>query len=119
MNYLFLIISIMVATEIIFKTNYFDLVIALIKTTKRSIYIIMHNHISDHWKEKIIPSYSQRMMKISTKMLLIFLSIILIFPLVDLLLEGFIEFLLTFKGILASFLFAIAYVYLRKLFFNG
>ena len=56
MNYLILILLIFVSLKIIEKTNCIYLVYASIKSMRRAMNLIMNKKISDHWKEKIIPT---------------------------------------------------------------
>ena len=114
MNYLILILLIFISLKIIEKTNCIYLVYASIKSMRRAMNLIMNKKISDHWKEKIIPTYSLGTMKSSLSLLLVFLVIILLFYLVGFLNPEFIEFIFSIKAILISFFSALTYSCLKK-----
>jgi len=115
MNYLILLLIIIISTEILIIFNYSSLINSVIRLTRKAIKIISNKHISDHWKEKIIPEYALRMMRKSLSMLLIFLIVIVLFFITSTFLYEFLEFIFSYKGIIASTIFACGYFYLKKL----
>ena len=118
MNHLILFISCLFSVEILIRSNYISLINSLFKVSKKAFNIISNKNISDHWKENIIPKYSIQMMKVSLQMLLIFILIILIFVIGDRVLSGFLEFTLSWNGIIESILIAFIYAYIRKMIFR-
>ena len=116
MNFLILCLLIVVSAEILIHYNYIFLVNSLIKLNIKAYQIIVNKKVSDNWKEKIVPEYSLRMIKISLAMLLIALIIILLFFITGLLFIDFRNFIFSFQGIMASILLAFGYVYLKNLF---
>jgi hypothetical protein len=82
--------------------------------TKKVIYVIPQNNISDHWKEKVVPAYALRMMKYSFQILLILLLIMTLFFIADYFFNDFLAFTFSLIGIIESMVFAFGYVYLRK-----
>tara|TARA_B100000945_G_C19817988_1_gene339230 strand:- start:48 stop:404 length:357 start_codon:yes stop_codon:yes gene_type:complete len=118
MNHLILLVICLVSVEIFIRSNYISLINSLVEVSKKAISIILNKNISDHWKENIIPKYSLQMMKYSMQMLLILLLIIFIFVIADNLFIGFLDFTLSWNGIIESILLAFSYAYIRKLIFR-
>ena len=118
MNFLILFILIIISTEIFIKNKYISLIGILFKSLKKTSNIINNRNISDHWKEKVIPKYSLKMIKVSFSMLITFLIILSLFLIVGIFSNEFLEFLMTFKGIVGSVLFSFIYVYFKKFFLN-
>ena len=114
MIYLILLLNVIIIFEIIHKSNYFYLINSLIKFSKKASKIILDKKISDHWKEKIIPNYSLKMLKVSMSMLLILTISIVIIYLTGLIYDDFLPFVLTIKGIITSFIFAYCYFFLKN-----
>jgi hypothetical protein len=82
--------------------------------TKKAIYVISQNNISDHWKEKAVPAYALRTMKYSLQISLILLVILSLFLIAGFFFNDFLALTLSIFGILESLVFAFGYVYLRK-----
>jgi len=114
-KHLILFVICSLSVEIFINSNYISLINSLVKVSKKAINIISNKKISDHWKEYIIPKYSIQMMKVSLRMLLIFISIIFIFVLVNNFVGGFLKFTFSLNGIIESILFAFSYAFIRKL----
>ena len=115
MNYLFLIIIIIVSTEITIKFNFLYLINSLLKSFSKANRLIFNKKVSDHWKEKTIPQYSFMMMRYSTIILLILIIIFFLFFVTSIFKDNFLIFALSFRGLVSSILFAFSYVYLKKL----
>ena len=115
MNHLILLIICFLSVEIFIRSNYLNLIRSLKNVSKKAIYIILNKNISDHWKENIIPKYSLQMMNYSLQMLLMLFLIIFIFVIVDNLFIGFLEFILSWNGMIESILIAFSYAYIRKI----
>lgn len=115
MNHLILILICVLSIEIFLRFNLLSVLDSFLKLTRQVVHIIFENNISDHWKEKVIPTYALKIMIYSLKILLIFLGIISLFFATDFFLIGFFSFTFSFLGILESALFASGYFYLRKL----
>ena len=115
MNYFILFFIMIISAEIIINSNYILLLNLLIKLNKSAIKVILYKKASDHWKEKIIPEYSLRIMRISLSMLLIFLVIILLFLITSILFNNFLAFIFSPRGIISSILFSFIYLYLKRL----
>ena len=118
MKHLFLLVICLVSVEIFTRSNYIYLLNSLIEVSRKAIYVIFSKKISDTWKENTIPYYSIKMMKVSLKMLLIFLLIFSFFIVADNLLSGFLSFTFSIKGIVEAILIAFCYVYFKKIIFK-
>ena len=114
MNLLLLLFTVIFFIEILifFKyTFYFKLMIKLMKS---SSLIIFKENISDHWKEKIIPIYSLKIMKYSFLSLLAPVFLSFIFFMINFFNDGFITFVFSLRSIFLSILMGFIYLYLRK-----
>ena len=114
MNHVILFVICALTVEIFIRSDYISLINSYIKVIKKAVYTISNKKISDHWKENVIQQYAIQMMKYSLKMLLIFLSVIFVFIIVDNSFNGFLKFTLSLNGIIESLLFAFSYAYLKK-----
>jgi len=115
MNYLLLCLIIVISLEIIQKFNYLFLVNSLIQLNKKAYQVILNKKVSDNWKEKIIPEYSLKILKISILMILVPIFLFFIFYLTSLFFNNFQNFIFSIKGILASILISFGYVYSKNL----
>lgn len=104
------------SVEIFIRSNFIPILFSLLKVTRKVTNILPQRNISDHWKEKVIPAYALRMMKYSLQMLLILLSILSLFLIANYLLKDFLNFALSFMGIIETIGFAIGYLRLRIFF---
>ena len=111
-----LLLVCVLSVEVFIRFNFLLILDSILKVTKKVIYVIPQNNISDHWKEKIVPAYALRMMKYSFQILLILLLIMTLFFIADYFFNDFLALTLSFFGIIESMVFAFGYVYLRKLF---
>ena len=87
----------------------------MLKVTKKVVYVIPNENISDHWKEIVVPAYSLKIMKLSLKILLILLLILSLFVLTDYFLNNFLVFTFSFFGIVESIILVFSYAYLKNL----
>ena len=115
MNHLILFCICFLSVEIFIKSNYISLINSIVEVSKKAISIILNKNISDHWKENIIPKYSQQMMNYSIQMLLILFLIIFIFVIANNVFSGFHAFIFSWNGIIESILLAFSYAYVIKL----
>ena len=114
MNHLILLFICVLSVEIFIRSKYISLINLLVEVSKKAINIIFNKNISDHWKENIIPKYSLQMINHSVQMLIILFLIIFIFVIADKLFSGFLEFTLSWNGMIVSILIAFSYAYIRK-----
>ena len=109
-----LLLICVLSVEVFIRFNFLLILDSILKVTKKVIYVIPQDNISDHWKEKAIPAYALRMMKHSLQILLILLLILSLFFVADYFFNGFLVLILSFFGIIESMVFAFGYAYLRK-----
>ena len=116
MTHILLLLVCVLSVEVFIRFNFLSLLDSILKVTKKVIYVISQNNISDHWKEKVVPAYALRIMKYSLQILLILLLILSFFIVVDFFFNDFFALTLSLIGIVESIVFAFGYVYVRKLF---
>ena len=104
------------SVEVFIRLNFLSHLDSILKVTKKVTHVIPQSNISDHWKEKVIPTYALRIMKYSLQILMILLLILSFFFIVDLFYNNFLVFTISLIGIIESMVFAFGYVFLRKLF---
>ena len=115
MTHVLLLIVCIASIEVFNKLKFLIILNSLIRVIKKVIHIIPLKSVSDHWKEKVIPSYALSLMKYSLKMLVIFLLIMSFFMVAVYFGNDFLAFTLSLIGIIESLIFVLVYVYLRKL----
>jgi len=116
MNHFVLFLICIFSVEVFFRLNFLLLVGSILNITKRVLYVIPQDSISDHWKEKIIPIYACRIMKFSLQILLIFMLIVSFLIISNIYIFNFFELMFSFTGIIESIFFTSAYVFLRRIF---
>jgi preprotein translocase subunit SecE len=116
MIHLLLLLVCVLSVEVFIRLNFLSLLDSILKVTRKVIYVIPQDNISDHWKEKVIPAYALRIMKYSLQILLILFLILSFFFIADFFLNDFLIFTLSLIGIIESMVFAFGYVYLRRSF---
>lgn len=104
------------SVEILIQLKFLSILGSILKSIKKVIHILPEASISDHWKEKVLPTYSLIIMKHSIQMFLILLFILSVFLVVDYFINGFLEFSLSLLGIAEAVVFAFGYFHLRKIF---
>ncbi len=114
MIYFVLLLVCVLSVEVFIRFNFLLILDSILKVTRKVIYVIPQDNISDHWKEKVIPAYASRMMKYSLQILLILLFILSLFFVANYFFNDFLSLTLSFFGIIESMVFAFGYVYLRK-----
>ncbi len=113
MNHLILLLVCILSVEIFVRSNLSSILSSALKVPKRVAHVITSANISDHWKEKVIPAYALRMMKVSLQILLIILAILSLFLFADYFFDSFLAYTLSFFGIIESMIFAISYGYFK------
>jgi hypothetical protein len=116
MIHLVLSLVCILSVEVFIRLNFLSHSNSILQVTRKVIYVIPKNNISDHWKEKVIPVYALKIMKYSLQIVLILLLIISLFFIADCFFSDFLALTFSLIGIIESMVFAFGYVYLRKLF---
>jgi hypothetical protein len=115
MQHLALLLACILSVEVFIRFNFLLILDSMLKVTKKVVYVIPNENISDHWKEIVVPAYSFKIMKLSLKILLILLLILSLFVLTDYFLNNFLVFTFSFFGIVESIILAFSYAYLKNL----
>ena len=114
MSHLALLIVCALSVEVFIRSNFLLILSSILKVTKKVTHVIFQNNISDHWKEKVIPTYALRIMKYSLQILLILLLIIMIFFIASYFFSDLIGLMLTIIGIIESIIFVFVYALVRR-----
>lgn len=117
MNHFLLMLICIFSVEIFYFFNFSKKVISILSFSKKVTSVIISKKISDHWKEKIVPFYAIKIMKISIILLFIFSVIISILFFVSIFKKNFYIFVISIYGIVESVIFVIIYLILKKFFF--
>ena len=118
MIHIITLIVCILSVEVFIRSNFTLALASLLKVSRRVINILAHKNISDHWKERAIPAYALKMMQYSLRMLLVLLGILFLFFIASYLLKDFLNFSLSFIGIIEAIGFTFGYLYLKKFFSN-
>lgn len=118
MEYILLIVATVVCAEIFVRLPVFALARRSADYAAQSSRVMRSNKISDHWKERALPMYSQRMMLATLQLagcLVIVLSPFFLGWLLAIVLDlAFTPLLTSLIGIGVSMAVAFAYVFLRR-----
>tara|TARA_Y100000385_G_scaffold149825_1_gene155322 strand:+ start:1604 stop:1960 length:357 start_codon:yes stop_codon:yes gene_type:complete len=116
MNEVTLFFICILCIEIFIKSNFLSHIKSMIVLINKIIHVLSNKKISDHWKEKVIFSYSLSLSILSLKVLLISSLIISIFTITNIYVNDFLKFTFSFIGIIESVFFAYMYIFLKKIF---
>ena len=105
-----------VSVEIFVRLDFLSILDSFLKVTRKVTYIIPKNNISDHWKEKVIPVYSLKIMNYSLQILIILMLILSLFMIANFFISDFFAYTLSLIGVIESIVFAYGYVFIRKSF---
>ena len=118
LNYALLIVATLISVEIFFRLPVISTARLTADCAARSSRVMQSKHISDHWKERALPMYSQRMMAATLKLaayIFIVLSPFLVIWVLTLPLNASFATLLTsLVGIGVSMVVAFVYAMLRR-----
>ncbi len=105
-----------VSVEIFVRLDFLSILDSFLKVARKVTYIIPKNNISDHWKEKVIPVYSLKIMNYSLQILIILMLILSLFMIANFFISDFFAYTLSLIGVIESIVFAYGYVFIRKSF---
>lgn len=114
LDYVFLSFVSIIVVESIKWFNLLGSVNLIIEVTLKIKKVIFSKIISDNWKAIILPAYSFKIMHHTAKIISIFLSIMALILIIDSMSNGFLKFLLSFSGIIASLVVSTAYILVWK-----
>ena len=113
-----LFLGCVISIEIFLNLNFLNHLNKIISITRKVLLVMSNKEISDHWKERVTPTYALQLMKYSLTILLILLMIIAVFLGISLLESNFIVYILSFAGILESIVFVFLYLKIRSFLFK-
>jgi len=115
MNHISLFLICILAIEVIQRLRFSFFLKSIIVDIEKTLKIASNSNISDHWKEKFIPAYSIKIIKSSLRIILILLLIFLMLVITEIFLDNFIDFLISYLGLVESILFVFGYFYFKKI----
>lgn len=118
MYHLILLCLCIISVEITSKLNFLVFIQSMLRVIKKIIFVLPNDNISDHWKEKVIPAYALRLMKVSLQVLIILLLVFSLFISTNYFYNGFLNFIISVIGIIESIFFTYGYFYLKRKFAN-
>ena len=113
-----LFLGCVISIEIFLNLNFLNHLNKIISITRKALLVMSKKEISDHRKEKVIPTYALQLMKYSLTVLLILLMIIAVFLGISLLESKFIVYIFSSAGILESIVFVFLYLKIRSFLFK-
>ena len=106
-----LTIACIVAIEIFIRSGFLTYLATILQTANKVSHVIIAAKISDHWKEKVVPTYAFIIFRNSLLILAILIAIAMVFFGFSQLSNELIMYTLTVKGIIESVI--IAYIYIK------
>ena len=118
LDYLYLVIACVLSIELFLRLKFMSYVNSIYKNTNKVFRVIISSNISDHWKEKMVPTYAFILLKNSLLILGILFLIILVFSAFIVLSSKFLTLLLSVTGVATSIVISLTYLKLRVTFFE-
>ena len=118
LDYLYLVIAFVFIIELFLRLKFMSYVNSVIKNTNKVFRLIISSHISDHWKEKMVPTYAFILLKNSLSILGILFLIILVFSALIVLSGKFLTLILSITGVVTSIIISFIYLKLRVILLN-
>ena len=117
-DYVYLIVACVLSIELFLRLKFMSYVNSIGRNLNKVFHVIMASNISDHWKEKMVPTYAFILLKNSLLILGILFLIILVFSVFIVLSSKFLALLLSVTGIATSIVISLTYLKLRVTFFE-
>ena len=118
MDYIYLVVACVLSVELLLRLKFMSYVNSIGRNLNKVFHVIMASNISDHWKEKMVPTYAFILLKNSLLILGILFLIILVFSVFIVLSSKFLALLLSITGIAMSIVISLTYLKLRVTFFE-
>ena len=118
MDYIYLVVACVLSVELFLRLKFMSYVNSIGRNLNKVFHVIMASNISDHWKEKMVPTYAFILLKNSFLILGILFLIILVFSVFIVLSSKFLALLLSVTGIATSIVISLTYLKLRVTFFE-
>ena len=118
MDYVYLVVACVLSIELFLRLKFMSYVNSIARNTNKVFRVIISSNISDHWKEKMVPTYAFILLKNSLLILGILFLIILVFSAFIVLSSKFLTLLLSVAGVATSIVISFTYLKLRVIFLN-
>ena len=118
LDYFYLFIACVLSIELFLRLKFMSYVNLIVRNTNKVFRLIISSNISDHWKEKIVPTYAFILLKNSLLILGILFLIILVFSAFIVLSSKFLTIILSITGVAMSIVVSFTYLKLRVIFLN-
>ena len=113
-NHILLICSTVIIFEFIINIKFKDVLKSNLKIYQKILKLIQYNNVSDFRKEKLILNYSKSLFKISVKMFVIIISIMVFMIILNFLFSSYLNFVISILGIIEFSIFFLIYHFMRK-----
>jgi len=117
-DYVYLVVACVLSIELFLRLKFMSYVNSIGRNLSKVFHVIMSSNISDHWKEKMVPTYAFILLKNSLLILGILFLIILVFSAFIALSSKFLALILSITGIVISIGISLTYLKLRVFFLN-
>ena len=118
LDHVYLIVACVFSIELLIRLNLIGYVNLVIKISRKVFHIILTSRISEHWKEKVVPTYAFILLKNSLSILGVLLLIILIFLGFTILSDDLLKLIVSVTGIIESIVISLIYLKLRVIIFK-
>ena len=118
LDYVYLVVACFLSIELFLRLKFMSYVNSIGRNINKVFHVIMASNISDHWKEKMVPTYAFILLKNSLLILGILFLIILVFSAFIVLSSQFLALLLSVTGVATSIIISLTYLKLRVTFFE-
>jgi len=117
-DYVYLVVACVLSIELFLRLKFMSYVNSIGRNLNKVFHVIMASNISDHWKEKMVPTYAFTLLKNSLLILGILFLIILVFSAFIILSSKFLVLLSSVTGIVTLTVISLTYLKLRVTFFE-
>jgi hypothetical protein len=115
-NYFILAVFCIVAIELFVRIDALVFVHKMYEKFSSFVKLMSSKNVSDHWKEKVIPSYALIIIINALKFLGVLLLIVALFTVLVLIFDGFFQFSISVAGIVEMLLISLLYLKIRQKF---
>jgi len=117
LDYVYLVVACFLSIELFLRLKFMSHVNSIARNTNKVFRVIISSNISDHWKEKMVPTYAFILLKNSLLILVILFLIILVFSAFIVISSKFLTLILSITGVAMSIFISFIYLKLRVTFF--
>ncbi len=113
-NHILLICSTVIIYEFIIHIKFKDILKSNLKIYQKILKLIQYKNVSDFRKEKLILNYSKSLFKVSVKIFVIIISIMVFMIILNFLFSSYLNFVMSILGIIELSIFFLIYHFMRK-----